>query len=71
MSTWAIVALLSVLCLMLAAVWALAKASGRADAERHAARLARDAEDIAREIRRGVAREPDPNQRLRDEWQRD
>jgi len=68
--TWAGVALLSVVAFLLITVWALARAAGRADAERDAARLARDAEEIAREIRRGVAREPAPDERLRD-WQRD
>jgi hypothetical protein len=67
---WSWVALLSVLAFLLGTVWALARAAGRADAERDAARLARDAEEIAREIRRGVAREHDPNERLRD-WSRD
>jgi len=69
--SWSAVAFLAALSTLVGLAWAAARAAGRADAELDTHRLARDAEEIAREIRRDVAREPDPDERLRNEWQRD
>ena len=63
--------LVIVIVLLVVTVWALARASGRADYERDMAKLAADIEELAREIRRRNARESDPNQRLRESWTRD
>lgn len=65
------ISLLVLFCAIVATVWSAARSSARAEHDRDMARLAKDAEDMANEIRRDIAREPDAVERLQDDWTRD